>query len=146
MMGVRSCILDENICLGAVDAAAAGDAEALDWLRVCAPDRVAMIEGVNVNEIRNDLSLMERETVFSITADNRAECVVFTDDVVWYRRLSKWFTPEWCDGRAARFRVPTALVVREYALTAGNQTLERHAGGDTCESSDISSILTAGSG
>ena len=57
-----------------------------------------------MSEIRNDLALMERETIFSVTADNRAECVVFTDDPVWHRRLSKWFAPEWCDGRAARYR------------------------------------------
>ena len=78
-----------------------------------------------MNEIRNDLSLMERETIFSITADNRAECLVFTDDPVWCRRLSKWFDAEWCDGRAARFRVPTSLVVRESALTNGNERLEQ---------------------
>lgn len=78
-----------------------------------------------MSEIRNDLALMERETIFSVTADNRAECVVFTDDPVWHRRLSKWFAPEWCDGRAARYRVPTSLVVRESALTNGNERLEQ---------------------
>ena len=77
-------------------------------------------------EIRNDLPLAERETHVSITGDNRAECEVFTDDPVWFRRLAKWFDPEWTDGRAARFRVPTALVIRESALVNGTEILERH--------------------
>ena len=77
-------------------------------------------------EIRNDLPLAERETHVSITGDNRAECEVFTDDPVWFRRLAKWFDPEWTDGRAARFRVPTALVIRESALVNGSEILERH--------------------
>ena len=50
-----------------------------------------------MSEIRNDLALMERETIFSVTADNRA----------------------------ARYRVPTSLVVRESALTNGNERLEQ---------------------
>ena len=78
-----------------------------------------------MTELRNDLPLAERETHFNITADNRAECEIYTDDPVWYRRLSKWFDPEWTDGAAARFRVPTVLVIRETALTNGNERLER---------------------
>lgn len=78
-----------------------------------------------MTEIENDMANFERETHFNISAADRATCEVFTDDPVWFRRLSKWFEPAWCDGQAARFVVPTALVIRESALVSGNERLER---------------------
>ena len=39
--------------------------------------------------------------------------------------LFAWGLLGWSDGAAARFRVPTVLVIRETALTNGNERLER---------------------
>lgn len=78
-----------------------------------------------MGEIENGLTSFERETHFNINADNRAECEIYTDDPVWFRRLAKWFDPVWTDGAAGRFVVPTRLIIREYAITAGSAALER---------------------
>ena len=73
--------------------------------------------------ISNGLTGVERETHFNVSADNRHEVTIFTDDPVWYDRLAKWFDPVWCNGAAARFVVPTVLVIRESALVNGTDRL-----------------------
>lgn len=76
--------------------------------------------------ISNDLSLEERETTFSVVANDRGRCHVFTDDPVWFDRLARWFDPVRCDGKSAEFSVPADLVLRQSALLSGTSKLERY--------------------
>ena len=82
-----------------------------------------------MNDLQNNLANEERETHFNILASDRSVCQVFTDDPVWYARLTKWFEPEWTDGKSARFTLPTSIVIRESALKSGNARLQRHLDG-----------------
>lgn len=97
-----------------------------------------------MDSIRNDLMLMERELIVTVSGDDRSVAHIFCDDPVWFARLRKWFRPTFCDGKSATFDVSADLILRVSALVNGNQRLEDFAGGDTCENSSIAGILTPG--
>ena len=70
----------------------------------------------------------ETETIFTVCADDRSECEIFTEDIVWIERLEKWFKPYKRTDTGRWFRVPTLAVLKENQLSRGNKYLEKISG------------------